>query len=236
MSSLIPTIKLKINEKKYQKIIFKDLKLKLLLGNCYTLVGLNGSGKTTLIEMIAGFDQNYSGKINYSEGKIEDNIFYIPSEFYLPEYLTGYQYFMYLNTVFQMSNNTEKFHQLCEIFDLTEAVNCLIHTYSHGMKKKIQFICSICMEKQICMYDELTSGLDIGTILLIEEIIKIQKVEKIFLIATHDYDFVRNCADESLFILNKTVISSSNNIRKEILELGVFDDKLAKLSNIFSNN
>ncbi len=228
----LSSLAIAINEKKFKELIFKDVKLTLYSGYCYALVGLNGSGKTTLINTITGLDSDYLGEVKYSAGEIKKNLFYIPSDFFIPEYLTGQQYYNYMCTIYEKEYNDELFSSLLNVFDMTQASQELISTYSFGMKKKIQFICAVCIDHKINIFDELTSGLDVGTILLIEYIIKLKKKNRIYLIATHDFDFSKACADATYLIWNKNVRKINSNARKNILELGIIDDKLKTISEI----
>lgn len=58
------------------------------------IVGLNGSGKTVFLNSITGILNIDSGTIAIDGFKpdskeFKERIFYIPSDFYLPEYMTG---------------------------------------------------------------------------------------------------------------------------------------------------
>lgn len=225
-------LSIEISEKKFSKVIFENVNIDLYAGNCYALVGLNGSGKTTLINTVTGLDKRFTGEINYTNGDLRKNMFYIPSDFYIPDYLTGQQYYQYLCTIYEKENNAKLFENLLDVFDMTDASTELMASYSFGMKKKIQFICAVCIDQEINIFDEITSGLDVGTILLIENIINLQKDEKIYLIATHDFDFSRACADKTYLIWDKKVEDVDSNVRKSILELGIIDDKLKTISEI----
>lgn len=37
-----------------KRVIFKDVNIKFIPGNCYGLIGANGSGKSTFLKILAG--------------------------------------------------------------------------------------------------------------------------------------------------------------------------------------
>jgi len=48
--------------------VIQNLDLQLTRGEKLVVTGLNGAGKSTLLRIIAGIDQNYSGRIRYGSG------------------------------------------------------------------------------------------------------------------------------------------------------------------------
>ena len=52
-----------------QRLLFKDVNLKFLPGNCYGLIGPNGAGKSTLLKVIAGELEPESGSITTGKGE-----------------------------------------------------------------------------------------------------------------------------------------------------------------------
>ncbi|HZF99763.1 MAG TPA: ATP-binding cassette domain-containing protein, partial [Chitinophagales bacterium] len=50
------------------KQVLKDIYLSFFYGAKIGIIGLNGSGKSTLLKIIAGLDQQYQGKVEFSPG------------------------------------------------------------------------------------------------------------------------------------------------------------------------
>ncbi|MFC2476058.1 MAG: ATP-binding cassette domain-containing protein, partial [Catonella sp.] len=67
------------------KLILSGLNLSLKKGDTLNLKGSNGSGKTTLLKIIAGFDKNYEGKIEFDKAL---TIGYVPQDIVLFEDLS----------------------------------------------------------------------------------------------------------------------------------------------------
>ena len=77
-----------------KRIVLDRLTLNLESGHVYVIVGANGSGKTTLMNIINDLVPADDGVLSldgYPLGdlKFKKAIYYLPSDFYLPEYLTG---------------------------------------------------------------------------------------------------------------------------------------------------
>ena len=51
------------------RILFKDVNLKFLPGNCYGLIGANGSGKSTFLKILSGEIDNHEGDVIITPGE-----------------------------------------------------------------------------------------------------------------------------------------------------------------------
>ena len=47
-----------------KRIIFKDVNIKFVPGNCYGLIGANGAGKSTFLKILAGELESDKGNIS----------------------------------------------------------------------------------------------------------------------------------------------------------------------------
>ena len=52
-----------------QQVLFKDVSIKFVEGNCYGLIGANGSGKSTFLKALSGEIDVSSGDIHLPKGK-----------------------------------------------------------------------------------------------------------------------------------------------------------------------
>ena len=52
-----------------QRVLFKDVSLKFLPGNCYGLIGANGAGKSTFVKILSGDIEADSGEITVGSGQ-----------------------------------------------------------------------------------------------------------------------------------------------------------------------
>lgn len=210
-------IKLNNISKSFDFEIFNNINYTFKDNTTYGVLGLNGTGKTTLINMILGIDEDYSGKIEINDCNDKD-IFFIPSENILPGYLSGREYVTYMCDIKGREFNNEVFNSLVELFDLQGSIDKNIESYSFGMVKKIQFICAMVLSPKLLIMDELTSGIDIESVKLIEIILKRTKNLKI--IVSHNLDFVENICDDALIISDCDI----KQVNKNDLENELFDN------------
>ena len=51
------------------RLLFKDVNLKFLPGNCYGLIGANGSGKSTFLKILSGEIDSHEGDVIITPGE-----------------------------------------------------------------------------------------------------------------------------------------------------------------------
>jgi len=52
-----------------KRVLFNDVNMKFMAGNCYGVIGANGAGKSTLLKAIAGEIDTASGRISMNPGE-----------------------------------------------------------------------------------------------------------------------------------------------------------------------
>jgi ABC-2 type transport system ATP-binding protein len=224
-------LSINIESKKFDSIIFEDVNIELQIGHCYGLIGLNGSGKSTLLNIITKVDEQYDGEIIFFNS-IDKNLLYIPSDFNIPLYLTGYEYIKFVCNIFSKNYDEVKVAAISSIFEMNKHLDVIIQNYSFGMKKKIQFIALLIIKPTYVILDELTSGLDIKSIILIEESLKIIKQTSTIIVSSHHIDFVKNICEEYMFIDNKTINKYHIKEMIKIYKLEEIEDEKRKLKNL----
>ena len=115
------------------KIILQNINFEFNNKGIYTLMGPNGSGKTTLLKAISG-QKNTKGHIS----NIDDiNISYVPDTTSLYEYLTGFEYLIFVGKLNNINKQiiNQKSVELLEKLDLWNDKDIIINNYSNGMKQ-----------------------------------------------------------------------------------------------------
>lgn len=173
-----------------KRIVLDRLTLNLESGHVYVIVGANGSGKTTLMNIINDLVPADDGVLSldgYPLGdlKFKKAIYYLPSDFYLPEYLTGVEYVNFILS--RYPNAVRGYVQwLFALFELDSVQNQTIESYSYGMKKKVQLIAAISANTNYIFADEVFGGLDFETVILLQEIFAIMSRDKCIVVVSHD--------------------------------------------------
>lgn len=182
------------------------------------IVGINGSGKTTLLNCICDITSFEEGTItindiDYKEKKAKENMYYIPSEFYLPEYLSGYEYARFVFSRYPGSDEAT-FHFLIELYHLTAVIHHKISDYSYGMKKKLQLSIALALNIQFMLADEVFNGLDYESYLLTDYLIdKFSKSRK-FILVTHNMDYIFRNTYANVYLLNAGKLEMVQDIHK----------------------
>ncbi len=174
-------------------IVIDDLSFTFNKRGITIIVGVNGSGKTTLFNLINDLVDKDEGTITLSSLSDEDRkkeCFYIPSDFYLPEYMTGKEYVDFILSRYPYSNK-ENVNWLIHLLDFDEAYHKFIETYSYGMKKKIQIIAAISSNTHYIFADEVFNGLDFETVLLLEELFQKLSNKRAFVFITHEMHLIQ---------------------------------------------
>ncbi|WDV44625.1 ABC transporter ATP-binding protein [Clostridiaceae bacterium M8S5] len=165
---------LKVNSltKTYAKVSVKavdDISFSVKKGEIFGFLGPNGAGKTTTIKMIVGLLKPTNGKIlvNNIDNQTDiinakQQISYIPDKPELFDKLKGITYLKFMADVYKVNSKDrkERISRYLEIFEMKDAVNDVIGSYSHGMKQKIALIGALIHEPDLFILDEPMVGLD----------------------------------------------------------------------------
>ena len=117
---------------------------------------------------------------------------------------------IYFNTLKGMSKEKiiEKYKNVMEEIGFMDFQNRLIETLSTGEKKKTLIAAALCSDCKVIILDEPTIGLDIDAkddfknILLNKDICN----DKLFIISSHDFDFLENLSEENIFISKGKIV------------------------------
>src|SRR5690554_7039071 len=91
-----------LNKKFGNQIVLNQVNIKLASGKVYGLIGRNGAGKTTLFNCISGIE-TFNGEVKYTNGKLKNNLSYLPTDLYYFNYITGIEYRSKENTSEQVT-------------------------------------------------------------------------------------------------------------------------------------
>ncbi|HEL1708517.1 ABC transporter ATP-binding protein [Streptococcus suis] len=229
-----------LSKKFGQQQVITNLNLQIEKQGVHIIVGTNGSGKTTLMNTLTNIIKADSGSITCNGHSVEskqykESIFYIPSDFYLPEYLTAIEYLDFMLPHYPKSDN-KQLDILLDIFDLGDHRNKLLETFSFGMKKKIQLIAAIASNVDYVIADELFGGLDFDTVLLVQELLQVLQKERSFIIVSHDLNTLLAFPDNIYIMANGQVNSFRDkveNINKYIKEEGNLSAKIQNIQEYF---
>lgn len=208
--------------------------------NTTVIVGLNGTGKTVFLNAITGILKIDYGTIEVDGFKpnsrqFKERIFYIPSDFYLPEYMTGNEYAYFIMSRYP-KHSYQLFTEIIELLNMSNYLDQTLESYSFGMKKKIQLAIMFAIPTTYIIADEVFSGLDLETSIIIQELfLKVIKKRKLILVS-HEKDIILKFPDNILIMTEGTLKKYTHDpsaIDDFIKKGGKIDDRSKHLEQLF---
>jgi|GEM_PF-523134 ABC-type polysaccharide/polyol phosphate transport system, ATPase component len=132
--------------------VLRDIDFEVEPGESIAIVGVNGSGKSTLLKIIAGVMFPHSGNV-VTNGRIGALIEVMSG--ISPE-LTGRENVLVYGTLLGLSRKQiiERFDQIVEFAEVSDAIDRQVKFYSSGMKMRIGFSIAAFLEPSILIVDE----------------------------------------------------------------------------------
>ncbi len=205
----------------------KDANIEIVGGEIFGFLGHNGAGKSTIIKSIVGIQPITSGSIQvcgYDVDKqsalAKKNIGYVPDHYALYEKLTGREYINYIADLYNVStkDRDERICKYVKLFELENAFDNQIKTYSHGMKQKIAIMSALVHNPKVWILDEPLTGLDPSSIFQVKECMREHaKAGNIVFFSSHLIDIVEQLCDRIAIIKKGKILISKkvSDIEKE---------------------
>lgn len=216
---------------KKEKIVLNNIDFKIVQGRSVGFLGANGAGKTTLIKIILGFIFPTQGRFSFSAdwGMKREDIFrhigYLPERPYFYEDITGREYVEFLAQLQNMkpSEIREAIALWASEFQITQALDKKIRTYSKGMLQRLGFMGTLLHNPSLIILDEPLSGLDpLGRKKIKEIMLKLKNEGKTLFFSSHIIEDVEEICDDLLYLKDGIIHQVSdfhkvleNNYREE---------------------
>ncbi len=197
-----------------------DLRLELKPGEIFGFLGPNGAGKTTTIKILTGILQYDEGKVSVcgydlktQSNEAKRNIGYVSDSHVIYDKLTGREYVDFMADIYGVDVGTrkERADRLLEKFELTDAFDSQIRTYSHGMKQKISIIGALIHNPNLWVLDEPMTGLDPQSAFQLKELMRAHCAEgKTVFFSTHVLEVAEKICDRIGIIVKGKLIIAGN--------------------------
>ena len=192
--------------------IIDNMNLKIENGEILGFIGPNGAGKTTIIKMMTGILGIDEGNILIDGKSIKDNpyqakknIGLVPDSPDMFLNLKGIEYLNFMADIYKVGKD-ERINIIKELskkFDMEDALNEKIESYSHGMRQKIVIIGVLLHSPKNWILDEPITGLDPKAIYDLKVIMKeYAKKGNVVFFSTHILEVAENLCDR-VAIINK---------------------------------
>lgn len=150
-------------------------------GTVLALLGPNGAGKTTTIRILSTLLMPDKGNVLVNgfdvlaaPNQVRSAIGLTGQYSALDEYLTGFENLVMIGRLYHLETNDakSKAKTMLTKFDLVDAANRPVKTYSGGMQRRLDLAASLIASPPILFLDEPTTGLDPRSRLTMWKIIK----------------------------------------------------------------
>jgi ABC-2 type transport system ATP-binding protein len=183
--------------KRYGKTKALDgLDLTVPQGTVYGLLGPNGAGKTTAVRVLAtllradaGHARVLGHDVAADAAAVRRTIGLTGQYAALDEYLTGRSNLVMIGELSRLTAKAAKRRadELLAQFDLTEAANRAVKTYSGGMRRRLDLAASLIGHPAVLFLDEPTTGLDPSARALVWDFIRQLVADGTTLLLTTQY-------------------------------------------------
>jgi len=156
--------------KRYGEVLaLRDLSVRVDEGRCLVLLGRNGAGKTTALRCMAGVLVPTSGTVRVDgtdaaidPAAVRAMVGLMPEVPGLYERMSARTYLDYFGAIYDVepSLRRRRIEELLEKFDLLDAADRWLGTYSKGMRQKVALIRATLHRPRLVLADEPTSALD----------------------------------------------------------------------------
>jgi ABC-2 type transport system ATP-binding protein len=151
------------------QVVLKGLDLQVRSGEIFALLGPNGAGKTTTVRILSTLIRPDAGTVvvaghdaGASPAAVRGSISLTGQHAAVDEVLTGRENLVMLARLrrFTRDGAGRRSADLLEQFDLTEAADRRVSTYSGGMRRRLDLAMSLVVQPTVLFLDEPTTGLD----------------------------------------------------------------------------
>jgi len=215
--------------KSFKKLTVLDgIDFDIKKGTILALLGPNGAGKTTTIHIlstlllpdkgiarISGFD------VVKEVDKVRSLIGLTGQYAALDEYLTGRENLQMIGRLYRLSHQDikQRTEELLELFDLVDAADRAVKTYSGGMRRRLDLAVSLIASPPIIFLDEPTSGLDPRSRLIMWDTIKqLAGSGTTILLTTQDMDEADHLASRIVVLDGGKIIAegTSDELKQQV--------------------
>nr|AIA14162.1 daunorubicin resistance ABC transporter, ATP-binding protein [uncultured bacterium] len=222
--------------------VLQGIDIDVRRGTMLALLGPNGAGKTTTVKILSTLLKHDEGSVTI-EGfdvqneadKVRQVIGLAGQSAAVDELLTGRENLVMMGRLYRLTKASAKARaqELLEEFDLVEAAERPVKTYSGGMRRRLDLAVSLIATPPVIFLDEPTTGLDPRSRLAMWDIInKLKQGGATILLTTQYLEEADQLADRIIVIDGGKVIAEGtaaelkSKVGKDRLEL-TFDDAKA---------
>lgn len=212
-----------------------DISFSVAKGEVLCLLGPNGAGKSTTVRMLATLSKADEGSawvagfdVRTQARQVRAAIGYVAQQAGSDGYLTGRENLLVQAAAQRLrrSEAVRRARELLEIVGLIDAGDRLVHTYSGGMRRRLEIAMGMVHDPRVLFLDEPTAGLDPeARRSLWDELAGLAERNALsILLTTHYLEEADRLADRVIIISHGRVVVEG---RPEALKAGLVDDAVS---------
>ncbi|MBC2390611.1 ATP-binding cassette domain-containing protein [Listeria booriae] len=226
-------------EKSYKNVdVLKKINFTVKKGSIFALLGSNGAGKTTTIRILTtlikpdrGDAQVCGADVVKKGNKVREAISLTGQSAAVDDILTGRENLRLIAKLRHLANAKEVADELLERFNLTDAADRALATYSGGMRRRLDLAMSLVGTPSVIFLDEPTTGLDPQSRMAMWKIIReLADGGTTVFLTTQYLEEAEQLADQ-IAILNEGTIVADGTVAelKQLLPNGHLELRFAEL-------
>lgn len=150
-------------------VALADISFKIRCGQVLGLLGPNGAGKTTMVDILSTLTRPDRGHVEVAghdvlsdPAGVRRSIMLTGQQVALDEMLTGRENLVMFGRLqgLKKPQARSRATELLDQFDLVDAADRSVSTYSGGMRRRIDIACGLVVRPAVVFLDEPTTGLD----------------------------------------------------------------------------
>lgn len=201
--------------------------LRVQPGEIYGFLGPNGAGKTTTMNMVAGLLRPSGGAIRVFGRDVRREplaakklLGYVAEHPIVYDRLTGREFIRFSAELYRTlrAGLEERIEQLLAGFDLADAADVLIRTYSQGMRRKIALAAAVVHSPSLLVLDEPTNGVDPRGAWVIKNLLRsLSEQGAAVLMSTHVLEVAENMCDRVAIIDKGRIVAEGtvNDLKEQ---------------------
>jgi ABC-2 type transport system ATP-binding protein len=155
-------------QKSYKELhVLKGVDFEVKKGSIFALLGSNGAGKTTIVKILTTLLKQDGGTaavngfdVASKPDDVRQSISLTGQFAAVDEILTGRENLIMIARLRHLKDARQVTDDLLNRFDLTDAADRRVSTYSGGMRRRLDIAMSLIGKPQVIFLDEPTNGLD----------------------------------------------------------------------------
>jgi len=200
-----------------------SLTLEVLEGEVFGFLGPNGAGKSTTIKLLLHLIRPTSGRLSIDGKAANDKnvrrmIGYLPENPYFYDHLSAKELLWFGGKSCDLNHDSilQRTDTLLQMFDLTDAENRPLRSYSKGMVQRAGLALALIHDPKILILDEPMSGLDpMGRKKVFDLILRLKEEGKTVFFSSHILHDIERLCDRAAILINGSLVRSIH-VKKDL--------------------